>query len=687
MAKNDLVLLDGILEEYQHQGIPSSKSDEVFEFFVTSQVLKNFAFSQNELLSGSVDGRNDGGIDEFFVLVNGHLAETIPNDFWPKSNSELEVFIITCKHDDSFKQSPITTLIPSLIELFDFSKSSLSLTNSYNQKLLEKRDLFYTAYKRTATSLSKFNINLVYACRGDEIVEDNIQSKATQAETICKDFFSGCSVSFSFWGNSRLLSSYRERPTSSLNLIFEDCINQNGQYVVLSSIKDFYNFISDPQGNLNRYLFDSNVRDYLGLNPVNSDILDSLKKQRGDAPNFWWLNNGITLIGSNAHIIGKSISIENAQIVNGMQTSFSIHKYMSESTPGDENRSVLIKILLLNDSVLRNEIIYATNNQTNVSVSSLHATDIIQRDIEELLLQHGIYYERRTNYFQNQGIPESEVVTPLALASGYIALLYKNPFAASVLKQKFMRDPIKYGKIFSNSHDINVWYPIAQLSLLTGKYLNYLRPKISENNQTKFLKHSRHIVMFHTISRLLGTYAFDEKQLINFDMAQYTHEEVQKTLLDLREMDENIFSKNQKISSSLYKKSFKYMSQKYNIIALSVIDKKSNLFWPQGTNPQHIILSEEVIETVYKELPAQPWPMSIHKTIAAKIGQSELMVSNVISYLIYTGKVNAQIFGYVFDKNNHIIAEGEHFGHTEAEARERLDRRSKTYKKLFGSKE
>ena len=95
MAKNDLTLLDSILDEYISIGNPSTKSDEVFEFFSTEQVLKDYAFSKEELLQGSVDGRNDGGIDEFYIIVNGHLAESIPKDFWPRSNAELEVFIFT----------------------------------------------------------------------------------------------------------------------------------------------------------------------------------------------------------------------------------------------------------------------------------------------------------------------------------------------------------------------------------------------------------------------------------------------------------------------------------------------------------------------------------------------------------------------------------------------------------------
>ena len=153
MAKNDLILLDGIIDDYLSRNLPSTKRDEVFEYLATEQILKDYAFSKEQLLSGSVDGRNDGGIDEFFILVNGHLAENIPADFWPKSNAELEVYLITCKHDDSFKQAPITTMIPSLMELFDFTNHTSSLTASYNEALLKKRDLLISTYRRLAVSL------------------------------------------------------------------------------------------------------------------------------------------------------------------------------------------------------------------------------------------------------------------------------------------------------------------------------------------------------------------------------------------------------------------------------------------------------------------------------------------------------------------------------------------------------
>src|SRR5688572_28666380 len=105
MAKNDTILLDGILDERVNNKIPSDKRDEVFEFFAIEQILKDADLSADEILQGKTDGRNDGGIDGFYILVNGHLLTEPESFFWPKTSSELEVHIITCKHHDTFKQS------------------------------------------------------------------------------------------------------------------------------------------------------------------------------------------------------------------------------------------------------------------------------------------------------------------------------------------------------------------------------------------------------------------------------------------------------------------------------------------------------------------------------------------------------------------------------------------------------
>lgn len=680
MARNDLFLLDGILDRYITEGIPSQKPDEVFEYFATEQILKDYAFSSDQLLSGSVDGRNDGGIDEFFVLVNGHLAENIPPHFWPKSNAELEVYLITCKHDSSFKQAPINTMIPSLIDLMDFSIPSANLTTSYNELVLKKRDLFISTYRRLASCLEKFDIHIVYACRGDEVIEENIQSKADQAVSICQEPFRDCTAIFSFWGCEKLLTRYREQPKHTLELKYEQCINQDGQYVVLSTLSDYCNFISDSKGNLNKHLFDSNVRDYLGLNPVNTDILTSLKTK--DGPNFWWLNNGITIIGSQAHIVGNLIYIENVQIVNGLQTSETIFNYFTQAQPVQDQRSVLIKILISNNPETNTSIIYATNNQTNVNVPALRATDKIQHDIEEVLKAHGFYYERRTNYYKNLGISEKLIVSPLSLASGYVSLIYKNPYRAASLKQKFMRDNKKYEKIFSEKSDLRVWVSIATLIKGIDDLLIQLKPQLNiGKNTVRFLKNYRQIILFITLSRLMGTFAFTEKDLIEFNTDLLTEDEVKKTLSDLQEIDDKCFSN--KISRAFYATCCINTSKKYGVIALQAIRKKNQELWSGAMFLSSYNLSEELVENVFHELPPQPWPTNIHQQIAKKLGVTGIIVSNAISYLIYTERVNAQVYGYVFDPEGEIVSESDHYDHTEAEARAKLKEQLSFYERKF----
>ena len=583
MAKNDLILLDGIIDEYRANNIPSNKLDEVFEYFATEQILKDYDFTREEILSGSVDGHNDGGIDEFYIIVNGHLAEKIPIEVWPRTNSELVVYFITCKHEDSFRQLPINNLIASIQQLLDFSIPSSELTSSYNEKVLRKREQLISTYKKLAISLSKFEIRLFYACRGTEEIEENIRSKAKQAETICENSFSECNAIFEFIGNSKLLEIYRERPNEISDLRFDKCIELNGQYVVLVRLDHYRKFITDSKGNLCKRLFESNVRDYLGMNPVNTDIQKTLKDHEG--PDFWWLNNGITIIGTHAHIVANTIYITDVQIVNGLQTSESIFSYYTdkdkEQELSEENRSVLVKILITEDNETKNKIIFATNNQTNVNVPALRANDKIQIDIDDMLRSNGIYYERRINYYQNQDIPEDKIISPLSLAAGYICLIYKNPHLASHLKQKFMRDNRKYERVFSSRVDINLWVVIAKLILLTDKYLNEIGLGVG-SKAFKLHKHFRHLILFMSMARLFGSFAFTENDLIKMSIAEYSKELFLSVVDDIQEIDSECFSRVKRPSMLFHYSCCELIEQKYGIKAIKSVRDKNQQIWPNA---------------------------------------------------------------------------------------------------------
>jgi len=217
----------------------------------------------------------------------------------------------------------------------------------------------------------------------------------------------------------------------------------------------------------------------------------------------------------------------------------------------------------------------------------------------------------------------------------------------------------------------------------TDEYLNELRTYTKPSVQTNFLKRFRQILMLITLSRMLGTYAFNASHLIKFDLSTYTKEEVEKTFLDLQEIDHKCFDGNKKLTAAFYSNCFEYMARKYGIEAIGAISAKQKSLWPEAKVMQKAKLSEALILEVYNELPQQPWPVGIHRQIANKLNQSELLISNVIAYLIYTEKVNAQIYGFVFDRDDNIIAEGAHGKHTLEEAQEKLIQQRRIYKSKF----
>lgn len=116
---------------------------------------------------------------------------------------------------------------------------------------------------------------------------------------------------------------------------------------------------------------------------------------------------------------------------------------------------------------------------------------------------------------------------------------------------------------------------------------------------------------------------------------------------------------------------------------LQAIRKKNQELWSGAMFLSSYNLSEELVENVFHELPPQPWPINIHQQIAKKLGVTGIIVSNAISYLIYTERVNAQVYGYVFDPEGKIVSESDHYDHTEAEARAKLKEQLSFYERKF----
>jgi hypothetical protein len=187
--------------------------------------------------------------------------------------------------------------------------------------------------------------------------------------------------------------------------------------------------LKDESGELRRSILEPNVRAYQGKrNPVNQEIQKTLKKKSADsgkpAPEFWWLNNGITILAENCAIVGDKLVIDQPEIVNGLQTTQEIFNHFVKGNPeADDARNVLIRVIVPTGEQARNQIVKATNNQTPVNPLSLHATDRLHFDIEDRLALYGLFYDRRKGHYRHLRKSIAQIVSPQDLARAVIAIV------------------------------------------------------------------------------------------------------------------------------------------------------------------------------------------------------------------------------------------------------------------------
>lgn len=672
MAKNDAILLDGIIEKKMI--VEMLGKGETFELFAFEQILKSFDLTRDEIDSGWVDGKDDGGIDGFYTFLNGVLLSKLEGYKWPKKGVVIDIWILSCKHHDTFKQEPINTLFPTIEELLDFSKGPSDFEAHYSNELIAARQIAVQAFLQTAAALSEFNFHFGYASRGDlRELGDNIDARGNQLKRIVSDYFSASTVSLEYFGAAELIALHRKNRFVLELPFIEKLESTQGAFVLLVDLQAYARFVSDENGNLRRYIFDSNIRDFLGENRVNDDISSTLKNSM--SPDFWWLNNGVTILSTNAALLGKThlgntIQLHDVQIVNGLQTTQSIFNHFKNERESQNNRQVLIKIIVSDDSLVRDQIIQATNNQSVVELSSLNATDKIQRDIEDILERHGWYYERRKNYYKNIGKPLDRFVLPIFLASAYISLVKKAPHKAGIIKTKFMRNPRSYESVFSERTAIEIWPSLVRIvkAVEVGMIKAALKSaKTSSGHLTveRNFGSWRGAVALCVVAKILGTFDYPVIALVDIDIEKIPENLIEETFLELRK-----FPHSRAVLLEIFSSSSANNDARCRVFCenhrLSGIEAIGHWVMPKGQlsksnfynkSPAIIgLIDEEIINLVDASLPSQPWPSGVQSQVSELTGLDKKLVQECVNLLIKEGKRHQQRDGVVFGKDKIIIA-------------------------------
>lgn len=402
---NNQVLLKQIIQQEFADSSGFQSIGEYFEYFSSSEILKNYQLSDDEIIHGISGGGQDGGCDSLFVFLNEELlTEDLVETLDCPLESKLSFYIIQSKYQQTFSQDVFLKWKDTLNNLLPLESDVNKFETQYNDKVREAFQIFKDCVLEFATKRLKISFNFYYVSLGDT-PHPNVLSHVDSLKELVKYNYPESEVNVSFTSADELLRMYNSECDTTAQIDFVElpiCLSED-DFIGLIKLDSYFNFITNEKNELNKSLFNSNIRDYQGNNSVNSSIANTLLKN--SSVNFWWLNNGVTIISEEIGRHGnKSLLVKNPQIVNGLQTSREIFSFFSEypNMMESEWRSVLIRIINPKNEEIRDQIIFSTNNQTNIPKSSLRVTDPIHLQIELFFKNKGLFYDRRKNYYKNQ---------------------------------------------------------------------------------------------------------------------------------------------------------------------------------------------------------------------------------------------------------------------------------------------
>lgn len=491
MSKNNQILLEEIIKQEKANMDDSRSSDKFFEFFSCSQILKNYELSYEEIDEGITGESHDGGADAIYLFVNGDLVKEDDEDVRGKykKNVDIELIIIQSKNTNSFSEEPLLKLSRLSSNLFPLDFERHEFEGRYNTKVLDAFERFKNTYISLITKKPKLKISFIYASKGIE-VHPNVDKQAEDLKRDVKGLLTEAIVEVTFIGAEHLLKLVQARINEVYRLkVTENPMSSSGQvFIALVNLKDYYNFITDENDDLIKHIFESNVRDYQGKTNVNNEIQETLENAGNEE--FWWLNNGVTIVASAASAPGgKELIIHNPEVVNGLQTSSEIYRYFNSmiGVGADEKRNILIRVIVPETEETRDKIIRATNSQTPIPKSSLRATDSIHRQIEDYLKPRGLYYDRRKNYYKNEGKKPKDIVSVSFLAQCLMSVLMQKPDFARARPSTLLEDDSAYNDLYHKNNDLNTYFNVSYVGRLIELYLKEKRDiTTSEANDIKF---------------------------------------------------------------------------------------------------------------------------------------------------------------------------------------------------------
>lgn len=512
---NEIVLIDQYLQSRQDARDTPLPDDVAFEFLAAQSVLRDYQLSDEEIELGRVGGGMDGGVDGFYTFLDGVLMDEDSAVFAPEFKAadvrrhvEVDVWILQAKRETSFTETTFDKWDSSLRRLFDLTLSDEELNELYSMELIARARIFTEAWRRLGIRNPRITIHIDYVTKAElDAVGQPVETKRADLEGRVASQIHGAKVESRLIGARELWAILSSEPEYDLQLKVAQYVPLGGAYSGLVRLADYYEFLSDDRNELRTNLFDWNVRDYQGEVTVNKGIQATLQSESGE--DFWWFNNGVTILCSDA-VIGadSTFTLSGVQIVNGMQTSHEIFTALRDRDPSerDRGRSVAVRIIKTQDEDVRDRIIRATNSQTKVPDASLHATEVIHRQIEAHFKAHGWFYDRRKNFYKNTGKPGDRIISIGGLGQAVTAIGLSRPNDARARPTTLLNKSADYAEIFNPQVDLDVYLWLAATQrMIDSMLVHEAEPYIRTN--------LRFHVSCYLVTHKLGFRIYSPKQL------------------------------------------------------------------------------------------------------------------------------------------------------------------------------
>lgn len=456
----------------EHEIEAMAENDRFERFAAFSMIRRHFSRSF-EIEDVIVGGGGDTSIDAIAIILNNtHVTDVDTVNELAASSGQLDAtfIFVQAERSSSFDASKIGDFGFGVKDFFD------------SEPKIKRNDKVETAAKvldaifKHSSILRRPNCVLYYVTTGRWVGDNDLNVRRNSVINDLKALGIFNSVQFNCAGADELHAAYTQTK-NAVTRTFEfksrnDLPATEGvaqAFIGYVPFSQFKRIISDDGGNeILGSIFYDNVRDWQEYNPVNDRIRQTLDSPAKDR--FALMNNGVTIIAGVIKSLGSSFTITDYQIVNGCQTS---NVLFDQRDKIDDSVCVPLRLIETKVEAVKDDIIQATNSQTEVKPEQYFARMKFSRKLEDYFNampeDHRIHYERRDGQYDRGAEKKTRVVSSSAAIRSFAGMYLEEPQQSTRgygrLKERVGRD------IYDPNHRLEPYYASSYaLFLLENRF-------------------------------------------------------------------------------------------------------------------------------------------------------------------------------------------------------------------------